>query len=103
MPLSMRWLYNAYAYIDLSTSTQLTDIVSKVFQNAYQDVNLPSSIVSIHENAFINFTGDYVNISVLNDKVITVNGDVFDAANLNEDRQADITGYLFDDLQRKLE
>ena len=88
----------ANAHIDLSNSTQLTNIEYYTFNKVTKDVVLPSSVISIHENAFINFTGDYVNISVLNDKVITVNGDVYDAANLNDDRQADITSYLFDDL-----
>ena len=95
--------YNANAYIDLSTSTQLTDIVSKVFQNAYHDVNLPSSIVSVEKNAFNGFSGDYINIPVLENKLLIVNGNLFDAANLNEDRQADIIGYLFNNFKKKTE
>jgi hypothetical protein len=91
----------ANAHIDLSNSTQLPYIDKKVFQNVKKDVTLPSSVTSIEASSFSKFTGDGINIPVLENKILIVNGNVYDAVYLNEDRQADIIGYIFNNLSKR--
>ena len=92
---------SANAYIDLSNSLLLATIAKNAIRKAQKEVTLPSSIVSVAKNAFSRFNGDNVYIPVLENKVLIVKGNLYDAAKLNEDRLADIVGCFYNDLGKR--
>jgi len=89
------------ARIDLSNSSLLTDIGNKAFTKTTEDVTLSYNVTFINSKAFTSYKGDYVYLPVLENRVLTVNGEVYDEGKMNEDRQADIIGYIFNDATKR--